>query len=86
MTTYRNDYEPVELLGRGSLTDRFVLVRGSVWTATHHKQEYLVFADTLQFRQDGQPHPLDVREMKTVLHEEIEGSNEAVSVTVEVKA
>ena len=64
MTTYRNDFEPVELLGKGPLTDRFVLVRGGVWTATHHRQEYLVFADTLKFRADDQEHPLDVREMK----------------------
>ncbi|CAN7261109.1 hypothetical protein LJR098_001085 [Rhizobium sp. LjRoot98] len=86
MTDYRNNYEPVVLLGKGSLTDRFVRVRGGVWTATHHKQEYLVFADTLRFRQDDQPHPLDVREMVVVSHEELEGSDEQVSLTIEVKA
>lgn len=86
MTTYRNTYEPVELLGKGSLTDGFVRVRGGAWTATHYKQEYLVFADTLRFRMDGQDDPLDVREMVVVSHEELEGCDEQVSLSIEVKA
>lgn len=86
MTNYRNDYEPVELLGKGSLTDRFVRVRGGAWTATHHKQEYIVFADTLGFRQDGQAHPLDVRPWLTVSREEMASEDDRVSVTFEVKA
>lgn len=86
MKTYRNDYEPVELLGKGSLSDRFIRVRGGVWTATHHAQEYLVFADTLRFRQDDQPHPLDVREMKTISSDILTSDDQRVGVKVEVKA
>ncbi|MGO7353869.1 hypothetical protein ACCS66_03935 [Rhizobium ruizarguesonis] len=85
MTEYTNDYEPVELLGLSLTSTRFMRLRGGAWTAIQHKKEYLVFADTLKFRMDGQPHPLDVRELRVLSTEEIVSEDGSVSVTIEVK-
>ncbi|CDN46844.1 hypothetical protein [Neorhizobium galegae] len=87
MTEYTNNYGPVDILGPGPLTERFTCVRMDDVPAylTNQPAEYLVFADTLQYRRDGQPHDLDVRELKVLSHEVIEGSDETVSVTMEVK-
>ncbi|KQQ61134.1 hypothetical protein ASF69_01545 [Rhizobium sp. Leaf311] len=88
MTTYRNEHGPVEILGPGPLTDTYLRVRMDDVLAylISLQPEYLVWADTLRFRRDDQPHPLDVREMVVVSKEEIEGSDETVSVKVQVKA
>ncbi|NZD54159.1 hypothetical protein [Rhizobium leguminosarum] len=47
---------------------------------------YWIVASTMQYRPDGVPHPLDVRELKVLSHEVIEGSDEQVLVTIEIKA
>ncbi|MBA9034339.1 hypothetical protein [Rhizobium leguminosarum] len=87
MTTYANGYDTVEILEHNE-TDYFLRVRMPVHVAYLHNIErnpYWVLADTLRYRMDDQPHPLDVRELKVLSTEMIEGSDEAVSVTLEVK-
>lgn len=87
MTDYVNSYGPVEIIGTGSLTERFIKVRGGAWTAVAHgSPDYVVFADTLKFRMDGQSDPLDVRLLEVVIHEEMASEDGAVALTLEVKA
>ncbi|MBA9034340.1 hypothetical protein [Rhizobium leguminosarum] len=63
MSELYNEFGIVEIVGKGDLSDRFLRVR---FLDAHlnylHRNEngYLVFADTLRFRADGKPHPLDV--------------------------
>lgn len=88
MTDYRNEHGLVELLGPGPLTDRFLRVRMDDVPAYLNSlpPEYLVWADTLRYRRDDQPHPLDVRELKTVSVDILTSTDQRVSVSVEVKA
>ncbi|KQZ50339.1 hypothetical protein ASD54_08775 [Rhizobium sp. Root149] len=51
---YSNDYGDVELVGPGPLSDRFREIR------QEGRAPYLVFADTMRYRMDGERHPLDV--------------------------
>ncbi|MGO6676418.1 hypothetical protein [Rhizobium leguminosarum] len=44
-----------------------------------------MFADTKRYRMDEQPHPLDVRELKVMSHEEMTSEDGWVSVVLEVK-
>lgn len=86
MTEYTNEFCPVEILGPTS-SSRFLRVRMFDLAAycLDLPQDYLVFADTLRYRMDGQPHDLDVREVNVLSHEQIEGSDDQVSVRLEVK-
>lgn len=88
MTDYVNFFGPVEIIGNGQLTERFVRVRMDPLVAymTVSNAEYLVFADTLRYRADGQTDPLDVRRLNVVIHEEMTGEDGEVAVTLEVKA
>ncbi|WSG96427.1 hypothetical protein U8P76_05810 [Rhizobium johnstonii] len=87
MTEYTNDYGPVEILRPGPLSERFCRVRIDDVSAylMNQSAEYLVFADTKRYRMDGQPHPLDVRELKVLSTEEMASEDGSVSVTLEVK-
>lgn len=87
MTEYTNDYGPVDILGPGPLSERFTRVRMDDVPAylTNQPAEYLVFADTLRYRMDGQPHPLDVRELKVLSTETMTNEDGSVSMTLEVK-
>lgn len=65
MTELFNDSGIVEIIGKGALTDRFVRVRMLDTLSAYLNgvpDGYLVFADTMRYRMDDQPHPLDVSE------------------------
>lgn len=87
MTEYTNNHAPVEVLGPGPPSERFLPVRMDDVPAylTNQPAEYLVFTDTKRYRMDGQPHPLDVRELKVLSTEEMVSEDGSVSVTIEVK-
>lgn len=51
---YANDYGDVEVVGPGTLSDRFREIHQD------GRAPYLVFADTMRYRMDGERHPLDV--------------------------
>ena len=53
---YLNANGPVMFGGYGLLSQRFV------WAVPQSDPKYLVYADTLKYRADGIPHPLDLRE------------------------
>lgn len=53
-TWHSNEYGTVEVIGSGPLSDRFRLIE------QEGRASYLVFADTMKYRMDGQAHPLDV--------------------------
>ncbi|MEY9198437.1 hypothetical protein ABIA16_003553 [Sinorhizobium fredii] len=86
-TNHMNAYTYVELLGPGPLSERYTRVRmdGVIAYCLNMPTDYLVFADTLRYRMDGQPHPLDVRELKVLSHEEMTSEDGSVSVVLEVK-
>ncbi|TAY50946.1 hypothetical protein [Rhizobium leguminosarum] len=63
MSELYNDYGMVEIVGIGDLTERFVRVRfmdTHVEYLNQLEEGYLLFADTMRYRMDGEPHPLDV--------------------------
>ncbi|CAN7261245.1 hypothetical protein LJR098_001088 [Rhizobium sp. LjRoot98] len=63
MTELYNDYGMVEIVGKGDLSDRFVKVRFlDIHLAYTNgvKDGYLVFADTMRYRMDGEPDSFDV--------------------------
>ncbi|KAA1237124.1 hypothetical protein FHL81_10825 [Agrobacterium tumefaciens] len=53
-TWYSNDYGDVEVVGPGPLSDRFREIHQD------GRAPYLVFADTMRYRMDGERHSLDV--------------------------
>jgi hypothetical protein len=87
MTEYTNNHGPVEILGPGPLSERFLRVRMDDVPAylTDQPAEYLVFADTLRYRMDGQPHDLDVRELKVLSTDTMASEDGSVSLVLEVK-
>ncbi|TAY50947.1 hypothetical protein [Rhizobium leguminosarum] len=87
MTEYTNDHSPVEIIGPGELSERFLRVRMDDVPAylTNQPAEYLVFGDTLRYRMDGQPHPLDVRELKVLSTETISSEDRSLSLVLEIK-
>ncbi|NTI03163.1 hypothetical protein G6K88_14155 [Agrobacterium rhizogenes] len=86
MTEYTNDYDRVINLGPSPLSDRFTRVRGGVWTKLGLDiQDYVVFTDTMRYRMDDQPHPLDVRELKVLSTDSMAGEDGSASVVLEVK-
>ncbi|TBD81031.1 hypothetical protein [Rhizobium ruizarguesonis] len=68
MTQLYNDFGMVEVVHDGDLSDRFIRVRFmDAHLAYLNKKDktdygYLVFADTMQYRRDGEHHALDVSE------------------------
>ncbi len=87
MTEYTNDIGPVEIIGPGPLSNKFIKVRGSevIKMVLGTPFEYLVFADTMQYRADGVHDLLDVREVKVLSREELVSEEGLVSVVLEVK-
>ncbi|MBX5164785.1 hypothetical protein [Rhizobium sp. NZLR4b] len=65
MTNLYNNYGMVEIVQSQGLSDRFFKVRFmDLHLGYLHRFEegYLVFADSMRYRMDGAPHPLDVSE------------------------
>lgn len=63
MSELYNDYGIVEIVDKGDLTDRFVRVRfmdTHVAYLNRLEEGYLLFADTMRYRRDGESNPLDV--------------------------
>ncbi|MBX5160416.1 hypothetical protein HJB89_25360 [Rhizobium sp. NZLR8] len=87
MTEYTNDLGPVEILGLSPASNRHTLVRMEVHAAYLEDipQEYVVYTATMRWRMDGQPHPLDVREVKVLSSEAMANEDGSVSVVLEVK-
>ncbi|MGO7115587.1 hypothetical protein ACCS79_03645 [Rhizobium johnstonii] len=63
---HSNEYGTVEVIGPGPLSDRFRLIQ------QEGRASYLVFADTMKYRMDDQPHPLDVN--WNCIYEEVGGN------------
>lgn len=74
-----NEHDEIDVLGPGPLSQRFVRVREK-----GTGKEYLVFADTMRYSLDDQPHPLDVREMVVVERWEEASEDGVVSVKMGV--
>ncbi|MDE3775433.1 hypothetical protein I7F96_32235 [Sinorhizobium meliloti] len=63
MTEPFNDYGMVEILDKRDVSDRFKRVRFMDFHLAQlngFEDGYLVFADTMRYRMDSEPHPLDV--------------------------
>ncbi|UFW65792.1 hypothetical protein RlegWSM1455_07155 [Rhizobium laguerreae] len=64
MTELFNDYGMVEIVDDDSLTDGFKRVRfldSQLAYIECRDGGYLVFSDTMRYRMDDEPHPLDVK-------------------------
>jgi hypothetical protein len=87
MTEYTNNHGPVDILGPGPLSGRFTRVRMDDVPAylNNHPAEYLVFADTMRYRGDGQLHDLDVRELKVLSTDTMASEDGSLSLVLEVK-
>lgn len=86
MTEYTNKHGPVEFLPYRDI-DYFRRVQTqdvSAYLNDVYPNPYWVIARTMQYRADGVPHDLDVREVNVLSSEEMASDNGSVSVTLEV--
>ncbi|TAW65423.1 hypothetical protein ELI15_14105 [Rhizobium ruizarguesonis] len=87
MTEYTNNFGPVDILPYRDV-DYFRRVQMDVVDAYLNSVDpnpYWVVASTMQYRPDGVPHDLDVREVKVLSSETMASEDGSASVTLEVK-